>query len=263
MIYFKEASMADRSKYWESMQALSDRILRASSTSEALERWCRERGIGDGHIVALCARHAIPEALDDDNLEALYPRDVRGQTRFRRVRLVTADIAVVDALNWYFPDRLTADIREALETTSIPFGRAISALKPKRCTFLIRRCTPEQLVDAQGSIYPAGTAFEHRTVIYGQDDAPLAVVHEQFRAVLLCRVPEFVSSEPLAPEEPRYRRIVDDWISARTLHRKRRFDCDVVTSATPRPASLPGQRRGLHRADAAGNIPVPAASRAQ
>ena len=223
--------MPDRSRDWETMLALSERILRANSSSQELERWCRERNIGDGRIVALCARHAAPEALDHASLEALYPRSVRDQTRFRRVRLVTADIVAVEALNWYFPDNLTTEICETLETTNIPFGRAIRALKPKRCTFLVQRCTPEQLVDANGSIDPTATAFEHRTVVYGADDAPLAVVHERFRVALVCRVPQFASSEPLAPEGLRYRSIINDWISAQRRYRRRLCDHDAVTGA--------------------------------
>ena len=256
--------MPDRSQDWESMHTLSERILRADSASEELERWCGERSIGDGRIVALCARQAAPEALDHASLEALYPRNVRGQTRFRRVRLVTADIVAVEALNWYFPDNLTTEICETLETTNIPFGRAIKALKPKRRTFLVRRCTPEQLVNAQGSIGPTGTAFEHRAVVYGEDDAPLAVVHERFRAVLVCGVPEFVSSRPQTPEELCYCSIIDDWIIAQAQSRKRRSNDDVVADVVARPASLPGQRRGLHRANPAivGNVRMPAVSKA-
>jgi hypothetical protein len=224
--------MPDRSKDWESMQALSERILRANSSSEELERWCSERNIGDGRIVALCARHTAPGALDHASLEALYPRNLRGPTRFRRVRLVTADIVAVEALNWYFPDNLTTEICETLETTNIPFGRAIKALNPKRRTFLVRRCTPEQLIDAQGSIGPTGTAFEHRTVVYGEDDAPLAVVHERFRAVLVCGIPEFVSSRPPTPERLRYRSIIDDWIIAQAQYHARPCDAAQAGSAS-------------------------------
>ncbi len=43
---------------------------------------------------------------------------------FRKVRLATAGIAVVDALNWFFPDNLSSDIRAQLKTSEIPFGRS-------------------------------------------------------------------------------------------------------------------------------------------
>jgi hypothetical protein len=178
--------MPDRKNSWDSMLALSERILRANSATEELGRWCCEHGIGDGRILALHARYAIPEALDDQSLEALYPHHARGKTKFRRVRLTTAGIVVVETLDWYFSDHLTPGMREQLETTSMPFGRAIRTLKSKRRTFLIRCCTPEQLVDAGGAANPVATAFEHRAVIYSEDDVPLAVVHERFRIRLVC-----------------------------------------------------------------------------
>ncbi len=131
-------------------------------------------------------------ALDDESLEALYPYPGRDKTMFRKVRLATAGIAVVDALNWFFPDNLSSDIRAQLKTSEIPFGRAIRHLNPKRRTFLGHRCTPAQLVDAAQSIDPTAVAFEHRAVVYRDDDIPLAVVHERFRAILVYRVPELV-----------------------------------------------------------------------
>jgi hypothetical protein len=182
--------MTDRNQSWQEMCLLSERILRANSASEEIERWCRERSIGDGRIFALSARHAIPEALDYKSLQALYPHDARGKALFRRVRLATSAIVVMDAINWYFPANLTAEIREQLETTGIPFGDAIKPLQTKRRTFLVRRCMPEQLVDEWRSIDPAGVAFEHRAVIYGNGELPLAVVHERFRVTLVSRPPE-------------------------------------------------------------------------
>jgi hypothetical protein len=177
--------MSDRKHSWDSMVALSERILAANSATDELARWCCERGIGDGRIQALHARYAIPEALDDQSLEALYPHNDRGRTSFRRVRLTTAGIVVVETLDWYFSDHLTPGMREALESTNMPFERVIKPLKSKRRTFLIQRCTPEQL--AEGN--PVATAFEHRAVIYREDDVPLALVHERFRIRLVCNIP--------------------------------------------------------------------------
>jgi hypothetical protein len=174
------------------MHSLSERILQANSATEELERWCRDHAIGDGHIVALCARHAPAEAPDDESREAIYPCVGVDRARFRKVRLATAGIVVADALNWYFPDNLTPDISDSLETTDISFGRAIRHLNPRRRTFLVRRCTPGQLVDADQAIDPTSTAFEHRAVVYRDDNVPLAVVHERFRAILVLRIPEFV-----------------------------------------------------------------------
>lgn len=192
--------MSDKRYCWELMHALSERILRSNSATEELERWCAERAIGDGRIVAIRARNAKAVPCDDESLEALYPHDVRGQAKFRLVELATAGIVVVDAFNWYFPDRLTLDMRKALETTDTPFGRVVKPLKPKRRTYLVRRRTPGQMMEAKGPLDPGATAFEHRAVIYGQGDIPIAVVHERFRNILVCGVSEFLRAGQ--PERP-------------------------------------------------------------
>jgi chorismate-pyruvate lyase len=223
--------MSDRDEKCELIHALSERILRADSATEELEQWCRERAISDGRIIALCTGHSTPELLDDESLEALYPYDTSGKTKFRRVKLATSGIVVVEALNWYFPGNLTQAICDQLETTEIPFGRAIQALNPKRRTFLVRRCTPEQLVDAQGSINPAATAFEHHAVVYSADNTPLAVVHERFRVLLVCRVPEFSN---IYTQVFLGLRSESGAGSARATFPRQRGDHDVITNGMAR-----------------------------
>jgi hypothetical protein len=182
--------MSDRSYAWELMLALSERVLRSDAATEVLEWWCGARAIGDGRIVAVGADDAVPEICDDESLDALSSQRVRGQIKFRSVWLATAGTVVAEALTWYLPDRLTLKMREALETTDVSFERAMKPLKPKRRTFLVRRCTPEQIGYAKAPIDPEAIAFEHRAVLYGEGDAPLAVVHERFRNVLISGVPE-------------------------------------------------------------------------
>jgi chorismate-pyruvate lyase len=185
--------MLDISDSWTRLHKLSELILSANSATEMLERWCLESEIADSPVVALCARNAPVEAMDSDSLEALYPQAAGKTTRFRCVRLAASGIVLVDALNWYFPENLTVDICHQLETTDIPFGRAIKNLSPTRRTFLVRRCTPDQLLSAEANEDPDFTAFEHRAVVYGRRGKPLAVVHERFRTVLVFRVPKFVT----------------------------------------------------------------------
>jgi chorismate-pyruvate lyase len=173
--------MSNREHSWHLMRSLSERILSANSVTEVLEQWCCERGISRGRIVAVCARDAKTESLDSDSLEALhaYPQT---EPEFRRVQLVTDGIVVVDALNWYFPAHLTPEICETLRSTSVPFGRAIKTLRPTRRTFLVRQCTPEQILASRD---PADTAFEHHAIVLREDGVPVAVVHERFRTVLI------------------------------------------------------------------------------
>jgi hypothetical protein len=174
-----------------SIDAFSERILRSNSVTEELDRWCSEHNIGDGRIVALCARDAPPEVMDEESLHNLSTYKHPGNSRFRRVRLATAGVTVADALNWYFPDNLPSDICHKLETTDLAFGRGISHLNPRRRTFFVRRTEMEQLVDRRGSIDPESIVFETRAVVYRDDNAPLALVQERFRAKLFLSVPGF------------------------------------------------------------------------
>lgn len=181
----------------QAIRELSACLTSARLATIALERWCRERRIGDGRIVARRIVGAIPETLDDDSLRAL-DGDIQG-VAFRKVQLVLGGVALVDAMNWYFPARLTPDMRRRLQTTDCPFGEAIEALGPRRRTFFVRLALPEELGcallprAAGAARNDAGRcesalvhAFEHRVLLHRADGAPLAVVHEKYRTVLVC-----------------------------------------------------------------------------
>ncbi len=53
---------------------------------------------------------------------------------YRRVDLVCGDHVLSQADNWYVPSRLQPAMEKALETSDIPFGRAIMPLHPRRQT---------------------------------------------------------------------------------------------------------------------------------
>jgi hypothetical protein len=67
---------------WDSIVELSERILRTRSATSELERWCSEKQIGNGHIVALQDDDAPPQSLDDTSLEALNYPAARERARF-------------------------------------------------------------------------------------------------------------------------------------------------------------------------------------
>jgi hypothetical protein len=189
-----EAAIAD---CWRSAHALSERLLEANSSTLELERWCREQGLGDGRISIRCNRDAAAPPLDQASLSALKD-PAENDIVYRSVQLVTVGTVLVDADNWYFPARLTSDMRRALETTDISFGRIIAPLQPLRRTFLVKRCTPAELEHAHAAVHDSrprgpGTAlsrpdhvFEHRALIHLSDETPVAVVHERYRAAVVC-----------------------------------------------------------------------------
>jgi hypothetical protein len=81
-------------------------------------------------------------------------------------------------------------LRIRFSREALPIHQNKAEGSPIRRTFLVRRCTPEQLISAEANADPNFTAFEHRAVIYSRKGEPLAVVHERFRAVLVFRVPK-------------------------------------------------------------------------
>ncbi|WP_146604528.1 hypothetical protein [Rhodoplanes roseus] len=163
-------------------EELSGRLLLTQLATRALEGWCRERGIADGHIVV--RRHDAPaaEALDPTSLAALGG-DPSGLT-FRRVDIRLAGITLVDAANWYFPERLTPAMRERLRGDT-PFGETIAALKARRTTFFVGIADRDAIEAAVRHGDAAAPIFEHRAVLALADGTPLSVVHERYRAVLV------------------------------------------------------------------------------
>jgi len=53
------------------------------------------------------------------------------------------------------------------------------------------------------SIDPASIAFEHRAIVHGEDGLPLAVVHENFRTILVTHLPGFIASSSQKPAPDR------------------------------------------------------------
>lgn len=171
-------------------EALSGRLLLTQRATRALEDWCRERGLASGRITVRRHDRPAPAILDADSLAALGG-DARGLT-FRRVDIRLGGLVLVDALNWYFADRLTAAMRTRL-VGDTPFGEAIADLAPRRRTFHVA-VAPAEVIDAAvcagdgdlGSGEPAAVhVFEHRAALALPDGTPIAVVHEKYRAVLV------------------------------------------------------------------------------
>ncbi len=87
---------------------------------------------------------------------------------FRRVRLMRGAVTLSEADNWFVPDRLTADMRETLESTDIPFGRAIAALSPRRETL---GCT----------VIGDKTLLTIQALVVDTEELPVAEVVEVYR----------------------------------------------------------------------------------
>jgi hypothetical protein len=117
------------------------------------------------------------------------------------VRLRCGSLVLSEAENWYAPGRLTAEMNRALDTTDTPFGRVVAPLEPYRRTFaaqLLWHPLPDGWDRSHRRAQPCRTSgplaiprelFEHRALVLGRDNRPIAEVHEVYQRGLLAFLP--------------------------------------------------------------------------
>jgi hypothetical protein len=129
--------------------------------------------------------------------------------RYRRVGLRCGDRVVSEADNWYVPARLTAAMNRELDTTDVPFGRAVRSLDFRRRT-LSSRLLWLPLSLASGADEGLGAELAspviphhvlvHRAVLTRADGTPFSFVAETYtREVLPLPEPQRRPSEATAP----------------------------------------------------------------
>jgi hypothetical protein len=180
------------------VRTLSGRILRARTAVEALHDWCEERGIGGGAIRALRRAEPRPAPPSDVVVKALgLGRDE--QLECRQVCMVRGGTVLMEADNWFIPDRLLPPVRALLKATDLPFGAAIAPLEPsRRTTFLrfpqpaLRAAARDFLLHGEDADLAASMALaasevvlEVEAIVLDCQRRPLAVVAERYRASLL------------------------------------------------------------------------------
>lgn len=182
------------------VQGLNAEILASRSATATLERWCGDHDLArEPRVVAevLAGEQRPPDAAQRQRLHA----DSGEVVRYRRVRLRCGGHVLSEAENWYLPGRLTPDMNRALETSDTPFGRVVAPLEPYRQTFAVRLLwspLPEGWERASRRVPPCRSSgplaipaalFEHRAVLLGRDNRPIAEVHEVYQGELLAFSP--------------------------------------------------------------------------
>ena len=182
------------------VQGLNAEILASRSATATLERWCRDHGMArEPRVVAevLAGETRAPDAEQRRRLRA----DSGEVVRYRRVRLRCGEHVLSEAENWYLPGRLTPEMNRALETSDTAFGRVVAPLEPYRQTFaaqLLWSPLPEGWERSSQSVPPCrssgplaipGALFEHRALVLGRDNRPIAEVHEVYQGALLAFSP--------------------------------------------------------------------------
>lgn len=166
-------------------RAFSESVLQARTATEALYAWCVARGLGAGPIRAVRQARAHPAWPDEDALDALGAAPGE-RLECRRVLLIRGRVALAEADNWFFPDRLLPPVRALLQATDVPFGAAIAPQHPSRRPTSVRlRRLPAASADGWLDVSPSATILEHKAVVLDWRQRPLAVVHERYRGALL------------------------------------------------------------------------------
>lgn len=182
------------------VQGLNAEILASRSATATLEAWCRDHALArEPRVVAevLPGEPRAPDAAQRQRLRA-DPGEV---VRYRRVRLRCGGHVLSEAENWYLPGRLTPEMNRALEATDTSFGRVVAPLEPYRRTFAARLLWsplpegwerarhPGQPCRSSGRLAIPDALFEHRALVFGRDNRPIAEVHEVYQRGLLAFSP--------------------------------------------------------------------------
>ncbi|HEY0747010.1 MAG TPA: hypothetical protein VGD63_09945 [Steroidobacteraceae bacterium] len=176
------------------LQTLNADLLSHDSATVTLERWCADhRLVAVPRIVAERILGADKLPTEEQRRELrVSPTDV---IRYRRVRLLCGNLVLSEADNWYVPARLTADMNKQLETTDIPFGRVVQALRFQRHTLSARVLWPvlpegwEMRAPNEGGSLGELTlppqVLEHRAILNLSDGTPFSEVVETYTGNVL------------------------------------------------------------------------------
>jgi hypothetical protein len=177
------------------LETLNAELLGHDSATLTLDRWC------DAHHLASPAKVVAVRDKDTTKPPTAEQRRALGVSdgepiRYRRVKLVCGTHVLSEADNWYVPARLTAEMNQQLETTDIPFGRAVQALHFQRRTLsakLLWSPLPDGWDVAPAALPDAGSKWlavphavlEHRAVLVLPDGSPISQVVETYTEQVL------------------------------------------------------------------------------
>ena len=154
-----------------------ERVLASEhSATAALTQWCRVRGMANPPAIA-AQRDLLEELPPPPAILALLQPGPAERVAYRRVRLICGETVLSVAQNWYLPDRLSAEMNHALDTTDAPFGRVIAQTN----------FTRELLASEHGrtAACPIDTILMQRAVLRLHDGRPVSAVVECYTAANL------------------------------------------------------------------------------
>lgn len=147
---------------------LCETLLTTFSVTAALQVWCEIRGLGQGDLHSEIKAESGTLDLPPLGVDLLKP--ISGESvRHRAITLKRGDIPLLDADNWYIPDRLPLHARVLLETTDTPFGKALEGTLQNRETF--SAVLPSHIMDRL-----SGRKRIWKTVLSGDENVAILTV---------------------------------------------------------------------------------------
>ena len=113
-------------------------LLSHASATLTLERWCGAHRLAVPAEIRAERVRGADKPVDEEQ-RRLLEVGAGEPIRYRRVRLACGPHVLSEADNWYVPARLTPEMNQRLDSTDIPFGRAVQALKFQRRTLSAER----------------------------------------------------------------------------------------------------------------------------
>jgi hypothetical protein len=182
------------------LQSLNAELLVAPSATLTLEHWCAAHALASPALV-----RAEPLQSGIDEADPVVRADLKVEPGevviHRRVALRCGSQLLSVADNWYVPARLSTAMNEQLEHSDAPFGKVVQPLQPWRRTLsakLLWSPLPEgwELADTglnpragppagDPPLDPPQALFEHRALMSGSDNRPIAELRETYQKGLL------------------------------------------------------------------------------
>ena len=176
------------------LQTLNADLLSHDSATATLEHWCAAHQLASpARITADRVRDAEKPATEAQRQRLrLAPAD---ELRYRRVRLLCGTVVMSEADNWYVPARLTPDMNKLLDTTDMPFGRAVQPLHFQRHTIsseVLWQLLPEgwemkpaARTDGAHELCSPAEVLRHRALLTLPDGTPFSEVVETYTREVL------------------------------------------------------------------------------
>ena len=175
------------------IETLNAELLAAKSATSTLEKWCADHHMAEAPKIVAKRIAGAELPASDETRRRLAARD--GETvKYRRVALVCGAHVLSEADNWYVPGRLTEEMNRLLEETDAPFGKVVAGLHPYRRTFEARLLWSPltsgweigpRVKEEDSAVAPPHSLFEHRALLYGEDQRPFSEVDETYTSGVL------------------------------------------------------------------------------